>query len=126
MNYLLDTNAIIYLLKGRAKSLPFSNDDKILISFITKIELLSHQGTPDEEDKIQTLLNYYDILFIDDQLINKTIDIRKNHNLKLPDSIIVATAIQEKATLITADKEIIKKSSDISINIIDPLTGESF
>ncbi len=125
MNYLLDTNAIIYLLKGKIKSLPFTEDDKILISFITKIELLSYKTTSiNEEANIQKLLSHYKILLIDDNLIDKTIAIRKNHGLKLPDSIIVATAMQEKAILVTSDKQIVKKGADLNIQILDPLTEE--
>ncbi len=125
MNYLLDTNAIIYLLKGKTKSLPFTEDDKILISFITKIELLSYKTTSiNEEANIQKLLRHYKILLIDDNLIDKTIAIRKNHGLKLPDSIIVATAMQEKAILVTSDKQIVKKGADLNIQILDPLTEE--
>jgi predicted nucleic acid-binding protein len=84
--------------------------------------LLSHKLTSDENLKIQSLLKNYDILLIDDHLINKTIDIRKNHKLKLPDSIIVATAILNKAVLITSDQGIIKKAFDMNIKVLDPLS----
>jgi len=33
MNYLLDTNAIIYLLKGKNKPLLFTNDDEKLFNY---------------------------------------------------------------------------------------------
>lgn len=46
MNYLLDTNAVIYLLKGKCKPFRFNEDDTILLSFITKIELLSFEANP--------------------------------------------------------------------------------
>ncbi len=121
MNYLLDTNAIIYLLKGEANPLPFSDNDNILISFITKIELLCHNASSDEAIMIKSLLECYDILFIDDKLINKTIDVRKNYGLSLADSIITATAILENAILVTSDKGIIKKASDMNVKIFDPL-----
>jgi predicted nucleic acid-binding protein len=39
--------------------------------------------------------------------------------LKIPDAIIVATSIEKGLTLVTADKEILKKVKDIEI--IDPL-----
>ena len=64
-------------------------------------------------------------MYIDDELIKKIIDVRKKYGFKLPDSIIVGTAIQEKATLVTADQEIIRKTSDVNLNIFDPLTGIS-
>ncbi len=123
MKYLLDTNAIIYLLKGKIKQLPISNNDDILISFVTKIELLSYKGLAEEEEKIGELLNYYNLLLIDDDLINKTIDIRRNHGLKLPDAIIAASAIIKGAVLITSDEGITNKMTDLNMKTINPLTG---
>jgi predicted nucleic acid-binding protein len=125
MNYLLDTNAIIYLLKGITKSFPVKENDSIILSFITKIELLSYKATIDEEKKINKFLESYGVVFVDDELISITVDIRKNYGLKLPDSIIVATAIKESATLITSDVQIVKKAPDMNVVIFDPLTGES-
>lgn len=34
LNYLLDTNAIIYILKGKTKKILFSNDDDIIIRLL--------------------------------------------------------------------------------------------
>ncbi len=121
MNYLFDTNAIIYLLKGETKTLPINENDNILISFITKIELLCHETSPDETLKIKEILKLCDIIFIDDVLIDSTINIRKTKKFKLPDSVIVATALQNSAILITADNDIIKIASQINIEIFNPL-----
>jgi predicted nucleic acid-binding protein len=121
MNYLFDTNALIYLLKGKSKQLPITDEDNILISFITKIELLSHNSSPEEEKNINKILDNYSMILIDDDLINRTVDIRKNFGLKLPDSIIAATALRENATLITSDSQIIKKAPDMNIQIFNPL-----
>jgi len=61
---------------------------------------------------------------IDNELINSTIDIRKTYGLKLPDSIIAATALLENATLITSDSQIIRKAPDMSIQVFNPLNIE--
>ena len=111
------------MLKGKIKQLPISNNDDILISFVTKIELLSYKGLAEEEEKIGELLNYYNLLLIDDDLINKTIDIRRNHGLKLPDAIIAASAIIKGAVLITSDEGITNKMTDLNMKTINPLTG---
>ncbi|PKL15502.1 MAG: hypothetical protein CVV49_21075 [Spirochaetae bacterium HGW-Spirochaetae-5] len=121
MNYLFDTNALIYLLKGKSKQLPITDEDNILISFITKIELLSHNSSSEEKKNINKILDNYNMILIDDDLINRTVDIRKNFGLKLPDSIIAATALRENATLITSDSQIIKKAPDMSMLIFNPL-----
>ena len=44
---------------------------------------------------------------ISEEIKNQTIEIRKNKNLKLPDSIIVASAIVQNAILVTSDKKLL-------------------
>jgi len=103
-NYLLDTNSIIYALNYGYK-LPKNN---YFISVITEIELLSyHKLTQNEETVLrQALSNFIDIT-ISNEVKQKTIEIRKKINLKLPDSIIVATALIQNATLVTSDKKLL-------------------
>ena len=126
MKYLIDTNTVIYLLKNAKIKLPFKLGDQIVISFITKIELLSYNKISiDEERNIQKLIENSKVIFINNTLINNTIMVRKNFSLKLPDSIIVATSIQENAILVTSDKQIINKASKMKIEIFDALTGKS-
>jgi predicted nucleic acid-binding protein len=45
----------------------------------------------------------------------KRFKIRKEYNIKLPDAIIISTAISNHSTLITADKQmsLVKKEVDI-------------
>ncbi len=121
MNYLLDTNAILYFLEGRAEKLPLEANDNLFISFITKIELLSYDLSSKEKNIIDRLLANYEIIYVDDSLIELTVHIRRDHGLKLPDSIIVATAMQCDATVVTADKQILKKALDINIKAVTPL-----
>ncbi|HLP47442.1 MAG TPA: PIN domain-containing protein [Candidatus Kapabacteria bacterium] len=40
-----------------------------------------------------------------DTILESTIKIRKEYNIKLPDAIIISTAISNHSTLITADKQ---------------------
>jgi predicted nucleic acid-binding protein len=103
-NYFLDTNSIIYALNGGLK-LPKNN---YFVSIITEIELLSYHKLNKEEEKIlkQLLANFINI-GISEEVKNKTIEIRKNKNLKLPDSIIAASVIVQNAILITSDKKLL-------------------
>jgi len=41
---------------------------------------------------------------LDDEIKLKTVEVRKNHKLKLPDAIIAATALKKDLTLISSDK----------------------
>ncbi len=121
MKYLFDTNAVIYTLKGVAKPLFITSEDMLHISFISKIELLSHPSKNEEREKIEQFLENVLIVLINDSLINKTVEIRIQHGLKLPDAVIAATAILHDATLITSDEKIIKKASGMGMRVINPL-----
>ncbi|MBI4937282.1 MAG: type II toxin-antitoxin system VapC family toxin [Nitrosomonadales bacterium] len=101
--YLLDTNAIIYLVNGRlASPLP---DGKYSISIITEIELLSFSGLSDEEEqRIHDLLLVLDRVQLSDTVRDLTIRLRRNNRLKLPDAIIAASALAQQAILLTNDQ----------------------
>lgn len=58
------------------------------------------------------------VLYLDEETVKLTIEIRKNTDLKIPDAVIVAQARQNKFTLATADKEVLSKIKNFSI--IDP------
>jgi len=102
---LLDTNAIIYALNS-GLTLPNANYS---ISIITEMELFSYPKlTEFEQTNIQRLLNHFEIFNITERVKEKTIEIRKNYGIKLPDSIICATALVNKATLVSNDKQLSK------------------
>lgn len=102
--YLLDTNAVICALNQRVK-LPIN---QYQISMITEIELLSfNQLTTEDETVVKNALLNFDIIDISHPIKTKTIEIRKTSKLKLPDSIIVATAAVENAILVTSDKQLL-------------------
>jgi predicted nucleic acid-binding protein len=114
LKYLLDTNPIIVSINNRLILPP----QDYLISIISEMELLSYSGLNDfEVNNIQSLLSHFDIIGISHDIKIKTIEIRKKYNLKLPDSIIVATAIIEKAVLVTADKQLLKIKDVTTIGI---------
>lgn len=102
--YLLDTNSIIYALNC-GFNFP---KHKYIFSIITEIELLSFSELTKEESKliIKALDNFQNINITNDIKI-KTIDIRKHRKIKLPDSLIIATALNENAILVTSDKQLL-------------------
>src|ERR1700744_6004967 len=101
--YLLDTNVIIDF---AGKKLPFKShleliniiNDSSKISIINKIELLS---IPEVSNRIQFFTEEAYIFPLSDDIVIKTIEIRKKRKIKLPDAIIAATAIVFNLTLIT-------------------------
>ncbi len=102
MNFLLDTNAIIYLINGRlALALP---DGRYGVSVITEIELLSFPDLRlDEEQRIRAFLAVCDRVAIDEPIRDQAIALRRRHRLKISDAIIAATAMVADAVLFSND-----------------------
>ncbi|MCH9741343.1 MAG: type II toxin-antitoxin system VapC family toxin [Epsilonproteobacteria bacterium] len=108
---LLDTNAVIYALND-GLTLPKSD---YCISIITEMELFSYPKlTKQEHQNIKRLLSYFNIFGITEEIKDMTIEIRKTYGIKLPDSIISATALVSGATLISNDKQL-SKIADLSV-----------
>ncbi|MGB3191269.1 MAG: type II toxin-antitoxin system VapC family toxin [Limnoraphis sp.] len=111
--YLLDTNAIVALLQGTTQLVQLlQNADWIGISVISQIEFLAFSGLGQNDRQLfQQFLQRIEVIglvSIDAELIEKIIEIRQQYRLKLPDAIIAAMAIQNSASLVTADQEFAK------------------
>lgn len=101
---LVDTNIILYLLSGDKTIVPLLENKKLFISFVTELELLSFKKLTKNEIKIiKSFLTECTIFDINSKIKELTIGIRKKYHLKLPDCIIIATALYLDVSLITAD-----------------------
>ncbi|RYY33890.1 MAG: type II toxin-antitoxin system VapC family toxin [Sphingobacteriaceae bacterium] len=101
----IDTNICIYLLNGDAFLAESLQDLEVYISIITEMELYAYHGN--DESKIKVLDEFIEsvnVLNINKGVKENTILIRKNNKLKLPDSIIAASALSNNLPLMTADK----------------------
>jgi len=103
INYLFDTNILIYLLNDRlAENLP---NGRYGYSVITEIELLSFPAlTTTDAQIINNYLSNIVLLNLTETIKQKTISLRRACRIKLPDAIIAATAIESGAILLTNDK----------------------
>ena len=82
------------------------------------MEILGHRfGDKGEEKFIQELLELFNMLYIDREIADKVIEIRKKERIKLPDDIIAATAISNELFLITRNIDDFKK---IEVSISNP------
>jgi predicted nucleic acid-binding protein len=111
--YVLDTNAIVALLQGNIQLVELLKDaDWLGVSVISQIEFLVFPGlTQDDRQIFEQFLQRVEVLGLvamDAVLIQKIIEIRQQHRLKLPDAVIAAMAIQNSASLVTADREFAK------------------
>ncbi|ELR68863.1 Putative nucleic acid-binding protein [Fulvivirga imtechensis AK7] len=96
----------MYFLKGDPEVVEIISDKDLTISFVTELELLSFPKlTNESEADIKGLLNNCTIIELKQEIKELTIEFRKRYRLKLPDSIIAASAYFHKLPLITADKE---------------------
>jgi len=108
VNYLLDTNIIIYYLQRLFPNSVMAFVDEIFktskpcFSVITEIELLCWK-TPTLNDikLLQRFINDSTVIELDSSIKYKTAYIRQNCNIKLPDAIIAATALVNNFTLVT-------------------------
>ncbi len=110
MRYLLDTNAVVYCLEGIFPLFEkISFEDELYLSFISHIELSCGKNNEDQEFMIRRFVSDLIEFETDGDITERSIFVRKKYGLKIPDAIIVATAIEKDLTLVTADKEILKR-----------------
>ncbi len=118
--YMLDSNIAIYFLNGQ---LPPKTLDFILtiiesecnISVISKIELLGWQAhSAGEQENIQGFVNEAVIIHLDDEIVEKTIELRKLYKMQLPDAVIAATAIVYNFVLISRNDKDFHKIAELN------------
>jgi hypothetical protein len=101
--YLIDTNVIIEYSGNLLPENVYSSIDSIInkdfnISVINRIEVLGHNTAGKEIEDFIDLANMFELT---NDIVNKTIEIRKSYKTKLPDAIIAATVLVNDLTLIT-------------------------
>ncbi|MEK7396306.1 MAG: type II toxin-antitoxin system VapC family toxin [Candidatus Poribacteria bacterium] len=119
--YFLDTNAIIALLQGNKQIYEYlQNAQWIGISIINQIEFLVFPGLSDNDKQIfRQFLNRVHVIELSPSqtdIVELIIKLRQKYNLKIPDAVIAATAIQYNAKLITSDDHFGKIKE---LNIVD-------
>jgi predicted nucleic acid-binding protein len=78
-----------------------------LVSIITKMELLSYPALDDPSEKqIQAFLNEVAVVGLTEDVERRAIELRRQQQLKLPDAIVVATALVFDAELLTNDQKL--------------------
>ncbi len=118
-NIFLDTNAIISILSGEINA-NLSKANAVFVSVISQIEFLSFEKLGASElNAFNKLIDRVKVIYLDENedVLNKTIEIRQKYKLKLPDAIIAAKAIVNDATLITHDKGF-KKIQELKVRTL--------
>ena len=118
----VDTNVLIYLISGALPPDVFPVDVDIICPSIVMIEALGYQDiTVSEEKKLRNIiLGQCIIAPLDGDIVEQAINIRQQKNIKTPDAIIAATAIENNAELWTHN---VKDYSKIdTLHLHDPIT----
>ena len=113
---ILDSNAIIYLSKGLVSINDiFYDNEEYAVSVITYMEVLGYTFESEKEEKfIKDLLSLLHIKYLNSDIVQRVIELRKKKKIKLPDAIICATAMSEGAYLLTNDSKL-KALKDLKV-----------
>ncbi len=127
--YLIDTCSVVKYLDETLPPEAISfmdtlvdNDSKV--SFITKIELLVWNPPIAEDIRVrEEFLAGSEIHFINDEIINRAIQIRKATHIRLPDAVIAATAIYNDYVLLSTNDNDFNKVVPMGLKYLNPETG---
>lgn len=102
----LDTNIVLYLLNGDRVLSGMLYQKKLYISFISQLELFGFRGiTTQQQIEISKFIQDCIVIDINEEIKNEVISLRKATKLKLPESIVLATARYLSLPLITSDAD---------------------
>ena len=119
IEYVADTNALIYLLSGNRCMEPFLSAP-LLASVISEMELLSFPDMRENEEKvIRSCLNACTVLPLNTSVKETAISLRRKYRMKLPDAIVAATAVAYGIPLLTADKGF-SKIAELRLELLVP------
>jgi predicted nucleic acid-binding protein len=119
-HYLIDSNAVIDYLSGNLppKGMGLMNqiiNDIPNISVITKIEVLGYKTTDEAYKLLSNFINDSTVIALHDEIVENTIEIRKEHKIKTPDAIIAATALSCGFTLISRNEKDFKNITNLAL-----------
>ena len=121
LEYLFDTNILIYYFADRIPSESLVKVEEILkksfnASIITNIEFLGWSGHTDAGyRRAVEFMEYSRIFPLNEEISEITIDLRRKNKIKLPDAVIAATAINYDLSLITRNGSDFKNIRGIEI-----------
>jgi hypothetical protein len=85
------------------------------LSVITKIEVLSFNAPADDYQLLVSFMDDSRIIDLNNQIVDRSIEIRKNYKTKLPDAIIAATAVEYNLILISRNTSDFKNIQGLEV-----------
>jgi predicted nucleic acid-binding protein len=100
----LDTNILIDLLNGVTEA---NNEvgrySHVAISRISWIEVLTGVRDDEDQNRVESLLAFFEMIELDEAVSRRAIDLRKQYRLKVPDAVVFASAKLRDSILVTRD-----------------------
>jgi predicted nucleic acid-binding protein len=123
MNMLVDSKEIIDYVSNRipeksAKQLDIYFNSNFSVSIVSKIEVLGFNTQEYELEQLESFIQLSSIVYIDEAVADKTIEIRRMKRIKLPDAIIAATALVQNCILLSHNTTDFKKIE--GLQVLDP------
>jgi predicted nucleic acid-binding protein len=123
MNMLVDSNEIIDYVSNRipeksAKQLDIYFNSNFSVSIVSKIEVLGFNTQEYELKQLESFIQLSSIVYIDEAVAVKTIEIRRMKRIKLPDAIIAATALVQNCILLSHNTTDFNKIE--GLQVLDP------
>ena len=111
--YLLDTNALIALLQGNRELVALTQSaDWLGVSVINVLEFLGFDGLTEQDrllfQQFVSRVTVIDVAHNNAALMAHIAALRQRKTLKLPDTIVMASAALHEATVVTNDSQLLQ------------------
>lgn len=119
--FLIDTNVIIYYMDGKIPDTHIEKVSEIFrnsfnISTITKIEIMGWHKIPESEKvKLTAFMDNANVIYIDGDIEAKTIELKQEMKIPVPDAIIAATAYVYNLVLVTRNEKDFKHIEGLNL-----------
>ena len=119
--YLLDTNILIYYFNDSMPETALDFDhifrDSFNISVISKIEFLGWRSFHEQQYPVaKNAISSAHIFHLTEEIIERTISLRRKYSVKIPDAIIAATAIENDLTVLTRNARDFQLISELHVH----------
>jgi tRNA(fMet)-specific endonuclease VapC len=123
MPYLVDTDALVDVSRTNAAAIAYVDDLRgdWALSAITALELISGARNQREVSQIDRLISVYEMTAVNEAIGRRAYDLLKiyarSNGLRTFDSLIAATAIEQRRTLVTRNRKHFEMISQLAIAV---------
>lgn len=114
---LIDSNIIIYWAKGLLPNTSWlQNFESVAVSVVSYMEVLGFPFSNENEKLLlETFFSQIEIIDLSPKIVEQVITIKQANRIKLPDAIIVATALVHDCSLVTRNISDFKHFTEIAL-----------